>query len=88
MPDLQPLNPGTETLTAVAVGTETLGLIAVGTETLGPLDTDYYGFQYLLPDDVTYPSATTYPGIYGEIVGLALTSLPEGGETLTPLMED
>jgi hypothetical protein len=87
-PGLTPLSEGTETLTPLTVGSESLTLIADDAQTLGSLPDPRFGYEFLRPSSFTYPGATTYPGLYGEEMGLRLDPLSEGSETLTPLTED
>ena len=62
--------------------------LSESTEALTRLYTDRYGFEFLRPGPSTFPGATTYPGLYGEELGLTLGANAEATETLTPLTED
>jgi hypothetical protein len=89
--DLTPLLEGTETLSPLAEGAEALSPLAEGAETLTALaefpQTDALPAPY--PSLATYPSvAGTYPSLGTARTGVYVSSLAEGTETLTPLLED
>lgn len=88
MPEtLTPLTEATELLTPRAETAETLTPRTELTETLGLMGEIIRSSEFLHAGPSTYPSATTWPGMYGQITGHAFGLLNETTEVLTPLVE-
>lgn len=67
--------------------TETLLSFDERTETLAPLGEIIRSSEFLHAGPNTYPSATTWPGMYGQITGHAFVVLEEDVQTLAVLVE-
>lgn len=87
MPSLTPVTEGAQTLAPHAEGAETLAALAEGSESLTVSLPLVFHYQYLWPSALTYPSSSTWPGLYGDTYGGRLTTRSEDTKTLTPLQE-
>jgi hypothetical protein len=85
--NLTPLTEATELLTPQSETPETLTPRAEVTETLTLMGEIIRSTEFLHAGPNTYPSATTWPGLYGQITGHAFGLLNETTEVLTPLVE-
>jgi hypothetical protein len=74
-------------LTALNEDSKLVVLLPGKTETLTPLAELARSTEFLHPGMSTFPSATTWPGEYGTVFGMALGVLAPGTEVLTAIGE-